>query len=321
LYPKKSKEKLPLIAALLVVTSNWAALARKTPMEIRCYLTILWKSKWVPLLSRLQEFLHEHGFRQSEYTSESWDTFEVSATPEEVANLVTAYLDWLDKAGFGDQQTPPPWSIVATAKRIVEAKEGQRILHTLPKWVLVEFFNTFLLEESALAALHEIAPALANKFEFRSQMGLHEWRWSPSPSHQQPKKPKLGEEIEVELRQMRNGPDAQPQKSRISVRGFEDISRTAGEAYADIPAQLDVGIGGVNALILLSAERNGIRGLTEPEGTFVLYNVKALGLQTTKLNEAVSNLVRNRKIEVLEVIAEPSEEIHNELPDSDEGQR
>ena len=142
------------------------------------------------------------------------------------------------------------------------------------------------------------------------------WRWSPRPLPRQPEKREFAEEVEVELGKMDNGSDAPPRKTTIAVTGFGDIQRASQRAYADVPIELELGIGGINALALLSAERNGIRGQTEPKGSFVLYNRRALRLETTKSGESFSNLVRSRKVAVLEVIAEPIEEVHDGLPDS-----
>jgi hypothetical protein len=95
---------------------------------------------------------------------------------------------------------------------------------------------------------------------------------------------------------------------RIQVQGFDQLVSIARSAYHDLRTDYSRGIGGLNALVLLSAERNHLRGGSEPEGSFSLYNLPALGLRYSYEPDSIANSVAEGKMKILRIVAEPTAE-------------
>lgn len=293
--------------------------------KMRCLITILWKSQWGAAYGELARWLDVQGFRPSKLSTESWEVFERFGSAMDCASHVHDFISWLGNKGFLNQEAPPPWAVVVTERELVA--EWNKETETLPRWILAEFFNTVFLDDIVFAALREIAAWHASLFEYKEQFAMYGRRWVTRPVPRDQERAGEGKQVEAEIEQeipvasMRNGPNTPPQKASLEINGFAELQALGKKAYADVPVDYQVGFGGMNALLLLSAERNAIRGGIDPHGRFVLYNATALGLRTTELRNAISILVRNRTIELLEVVAEPAEEVRHELQDSDEGQR
>ena len=293
--------------------------------KMRCLITVLWKSQWGAAYGELARWLDLQGFRPSKLSTESWEVFERFGSAMDCASHVLNFISWLGNKGFLNQDAPPPWTVVATDRDLVA--EWNKETETLPRWILAEFFNTVFLDDAVFAALREMAPWHAGLFLYKEQFAMYGRRWVRTQIEPDQERSEEIEQVEAEREQevpiasMRNGPNTPPQKASLEINGFADLKALGKQAYADVPVDYRVSFGGVNALLLLSAERNAIRGNIDPHGRFVLYNATALGLRTTELRNAISILVRNSTIELLEVVAEPTEEVRHGLPDSDEGQR
>lgn len=79
----------------------------------------------------------------------------------------------------------------------------------------------------------------------------------------------------------------------------------ARHAYRDVRIESAAELGGLNAVVLLSAERNRLRTGNEPEGAFSLYNLEALGLRYSTDPSSLASLIADKSIEVLHITAEP----------------
>ena len=275
-------------------------------MQTRCLVTLIWKSAWAPLHDQLSEFFHAHKLRPSKFATESWAVFETHLDAAEATKLIIDFFEWLQRVGWFTQSEPPPWSIVATSRRLVS--DWDRSPNSLPEWILAEFFNTIFVEEQVFSELERGVPDIAGRFEFREQFMLHAWCVGREQRAEQLPPPGPTAEVVVQLREMRNDPEAPAQKAIVYAHSFREVMEAAPLAYRDVPSQSQRGLGGLNALVLLSAERNGIEKHMEPNGEFWFFNTTALGLQRSQRPDSISNLVEHGALQLLEVVAEPRKE-------------
>jgi hypothetical protein len=112
----------------------------------------------------------------------------------------------------------------------------------------------------------------------------------------------------VDLEHFSNGPDVGAQATTIQANGFTRVLAIARRAYRDLGIPADGPLGGLNAVVLLSAERNRDLRNGEPSGQFVLYNLPALGLRYSSDAESLANLVANEALDILDITAEPGDE-------------
>jgi hypothetical protein len=272
---------------------------------MRCFITLIYSSEWSSLREELYVLLQPHRFRPSEFTNESQEVFEATLSSDEISRILPWFLRWVETRRASRDNQSLPWSILVTERGLTDEPHASR--DSLPKWVLSEFFNTILLEEGQLISLKQLAPELASRFEFYPNLSLYTWRWSPEQA--KPTLPSVDEGVrQVDLGDMRNHPDCAAQKSTIFVQSFRDVIKSARIAYGDVLSAAGEQLGGINALVLLSAERNQLRGGLEPAGSFSLFNTTALGLRFSQLPGLLPNLVQRGDVQLIEAVAEPRKE-------------
>jgi hypothetical protein len=113
-----------------------------------------------------------------------------------------------------------------------------------------------------------------------------------------------------------NDPHGQPQITTVRVSRFDELVSIARSAYGDLRIAESHGLGGINALVLLSAERNRVYRGFEPRSCFALYNLSALGLRYSGEPTSLSNATATGIIEIVRVVAQPGPE---EVWDGDSG--
>ena len=88
----------------------------------------------------------------------------------------------------------------------------------------------------------------------------------------------------------------------VDVNSFDDLVEAAKRVYASLDLPDAEQVGGINALILLSAERNHL-GRSTPSGHFPLFNTRALGLEYSEDRHSLVNHVLAGRVDLLSVVA------------------
>lgn len=273
---------------------------------MNCYLTLIGRDSWERWLDKVSPLIAAHGFHHSDIVPGGSFAFEANLDIEGIEIFVRHFLRWLQEDARSREGQRPPWSIVA-ADRYPGAEAIEASERPLPAWVLTEFRNTILLEEPAYGKLIRAAPEIRGLFQFHERLGLHAYHWSP-PRRERENRQGGSAVMEVTAENFSNDPHGPPQLVKISADGFSHLVRVAERFWPLVGAARSRNIGGVNALVLLSAERNGLKRGTQPVGSFDLYNVSALGLRYGASSESLVNSVINGKLSVIDVRAQPTDE-------------
>jgi hypothetical protein len=239
-------------------------------------------------------FLRERRFRHWPIKDFSATVLETSVDPLGAVRLILDLLSLLHENTPHGEVRSVPWSLVVTGRDLLTAREEQT-RNTIPAWVLIEFHNSILIEETVLGLLRERAPDIAGPFSPCTN-GLYSFRWNaPTPKR----------EPELPTGHLDNGPNAPSQSVEVVAESFADLVSKAGHVYqgGSLPRRGD--LGGLNALVLLSAEKAGLSRGVEPRGRFILYNMTALGLSLASDPNSLSTLVEAGKIQIDNVVAEP----------------
>jgi len=277
---------------------------------MKCYLTLIHASDWEERLGEVSPLLSSHGLRRTDLSFGESLTYESTKNTVEAEILVRHFLVWLDSVVASSDRGVPPWSILVTNRRLA----SERSPRDLPRWALAEFFNSVLLEEEALARLAHVDPNLAHHFELNRDLQLYVYKWTPRQGQRHERAD--GEEpTEVAFEDFSNDPGSEPQKTTVSAKGFQHLVSLAKSAYRGLRIDSSRGLGGVNALVLLSGELNHLRRGTEPEGPFALFNLSALRLRYSADPDSLANSVTSGKLEVLQITAEPGNKDEEEEGD------
>jgi hypothetical protein len=277
---------------------------------MKCYLTLIGRDSWKRWLDRVSALIAAHGLHHSDIVRGGSFAFEANSDIEGIEIFVRHFLRWLQEDVRSREGQQPPWSIVATDRHSgADAFEASE--QALPPWILTEFHNTVLLEEPAYGQLVRVAPEMSNLFQFHERLGFYVYHWSP-PRRERGNREGDSEVMEVTAENFSNDPHGPPQRVKISTDGFSHLVRVAERLCSGIRTDHVRNVGGVNALVLLSAERNGLKRGMQPVGSFDLYNLSALGLHYSPSSESLVNSVINGELSVLEVRAEPTEEEEQE---------
>ncbi len=267
---------------------------------MKCYFTLIHRNEW-ERLGKISALLVSHNFRHAELSYGDTQTYESTKSAEDVEIFVRHLLAWLDAIEIPAEQEVPTWSFLATSRTLASEQSPR----SLPRWVLAEFFNSILLDEEAFARLANVAPDLAGQFEPKSDLRLYIYKRRPRQRHE---RVDHNGPTQVPIEQFSNDPHGEPQVTSVRAEGFRQLVSLAHSAYRDLRINPDRGLGGLNALVLLSAEENHLPKHTEPEGKFALYNLSALGLRYSQNPDSLASLLVKGRLEVLHITAEPADD-------------
>jgi hypothetical protein len=246
--------------------------------------------------SRIRDMLAAHRFRETDAARRPSVTFVTDLRTPDVAELIRGMEGIIEESQWRS------WSLLVTDRAVWNADGSEGI----SQLVLVEFWQTVWVDSEGLDRLKAIDPELVSHFHWDERFQLHVAQWPPDrPSE---RIASLDEHRLVDLEQFSNGPDAGALGTTIQAKGFKGALEIARRAYRDVRISEYRGLGGLNAVVLLSAERNGRSRNGEPQGEFVLYNLAALGLRYSSEPESLANLVGKESVKVIDIIAEPEDE-------------
>lgn len=260
------------------------------------YLSLMQSAGAPWTVERLSTLLSAHGFQQADVRVGESVTYVSEQRFEELERFIRTFFRWLDG---GTENEVPTWSILVSDRPL---SRDQRP-HHLPEWALIEFFHSLLLDEEPFQQLSRVDPDFASRFSWNGHLHLHIFR--RTTERHAPAATPPGEPVAVPFESFSSRPEAGAQVTTVKVSGFPQLMELARHAYRDVRIDSAPGLGGLNAVVLLSAEGNRLRTGNEPQGAFSLYNLAALGLRYSTDPRSLASLIADKSIEVLHITAEP----------------
>lgn len=242
------------------------------------------------------DLLEGHQFRQTDAAPQPSVTFAADLGAGDLVRFLREIAELVREFQWH------PWSLLVTDQPIL-SRDGSEGISQL---VLVEFWQTVWVDAEAFDRLKEIDPEVVFHFHWDAHLRLNRARWPPERPAE--RIASLEDPQAVDLEHFSNGPDVGAQATTIQANGFTRVLEIARRAYRDLGIPADGPLGGLNAVVLLSAEWNRDLRNGEPSGEFVLYNLPALGLRYSSDAESLANLVANEVLDIVGITAEPGDE-------------